>query len=312
MKRFFNFGRNKASKDHDLGFSKELSDFSERLINKDGSFNILKKGEIIDFYHKLISLSWFNFFAIIFISFSIINGVFATIYLAIGIENLTPLKHESLLIDWLNAFHFSVYTMTTVGYGHIHPNSLISNVIASLNAMTGLLSFALITGLFYGKFSFPRAFIKYSSKAILTNEVDKENIEIRVANQSNHDLLDARVRMIFAYNQKDDKHTERIFKELKLETSNIDFLILTWKIKHLIDKNSPLYEMTLDKMKALNVEILVLISAYDDTYSQNVYSKFSYTTEDIILNAKWGNTFFTNPSGKKVFDINRIGAYKNE
>lgn len=203
--------------------------------------------------------------------------------------------------------------MTTVGYGHIYPNNLFSNIVASLNAMTGLLTFALMTGLFYGKFSFPRAFIKYSSKAIFKHtDTKNENLEIRLAYQSNHDLLDAKARMILVYDINSKQGNERVFKELKIETSSIDFLILSWKIKHIIDENSPLFEMTYDKMKELNIEILVLISAYDDTYSQKVYSKFSYTIENIISNAQWGNTFYKNSNGKKVFDIDKIDTYKYE
>ena len=313
MKRFLNLGKKFNSKVNDLGFSKELSDFSERLIKKDGSFNILRKGEIIDFYHKLISLSWLKFFLIVFFTFSIINGIFATIYLILGVENLSPLVSQSFLEDWINSFHFSVYTMTTVGYGHIYPNSLASNIVASLNAMTGLLSFALMTGLFYGKFSFPRAFIKYSSKAILKTKEDENSLlEIRLANQSNHDLLDAKVRMILAYNIENKGHKERVFRELNIAFSNIDFFILSWKVKHEIDENSPLFKMDLEKMKAVNAEILTLVSAYDDTYSQTVYSKHSYIVDDIVLNATWGNTFHLNSKGEKVFDINKIDYYINE
>jgi len=46
-----------------------------------------------------------------------------------------------------------VQTFTTVGYGGMIPSGFPANFVASIEAMIGLLGFAIATGLLYGRFS---------------------------------------------------------------------------------------------------------------------------------------------------------------
>ncbi len=76
--------------------------------------------------------------------------------------------HEGDL--WQNlseAFFFSFQTFTTVDYGHIAPIGKITSFIAAIESATGLMVFAIITGLLYGRFSKPSMRLLFSDHAII-------------------------------------------------------------------------------------------------------------------------------------------------
>ena len=88
--------------------------------------------------------------------FILINLAFAAVYYLIGIENLGGVHAGSPFKNFTEAFFFSTQTFTTVGYGRIAPSGFMASSVASIEALVGLLSFAVVTGLFYGRFSRPR------------------------------------------------------------------------------------------------------------------------------------------------------------
>ena len=88
------------------------------------------------------------------------------LYVAIGIEQITKMK-GTFFEDFLNGFFVSAQTLTTVGYGGIVPKGISANFIAAFEAMLGLLCFSFITGMLYGRFSKPKAYIAFSKNYIL-------------------------------------------------------------------------------------------------------------------------------------------------
>lgn len=97
----------------DLGLgSKSASE--ARILNPDGSFNIRKKNvpwsDKINIYHELISMSWPRFFLVILFGFLIVNLLFASIYMMIGVENLTGIEPKSFGHDFMEEFFFSTQT----------------------------------------------------------------------------------------------------------------------------------------------------------------------------------------------------------
>lgn len=74
----------------------------------------------------------------------------------IGIEEITT-STGIVFQDFLNAFFFSSQTITTLGYGAMSPTGIASGIVSSIEALIGLLLFAFLTGLLYGRFSKPKA-----------------------------------------------------------------------------------------------------------------------------------------------------------
>lgn len=261
MRDFFKLNRSKKDlAADDLGLSSSVSELDERLLNKDGSFNMVRTGEVNHVYHTLITMSWPMFLLWVLLSFTIINGGFALIYVFLGLENIAGVETQGFLKDLVNMFHFSVQTMTTVGYGHMYPTSTSSSVVASIHALIGLLTFALATGLVYGRFSNPQADIKYSKNMLLVDHPTMgRTLQVRLANKLSHDLLQADARILFLHNKTKGNKLVKSYKELDLELSHIYFLPLNWTLVHKIDENSPLYNMTLQDMQEIGAEFLILV-----------------------------------------------------
>jgi len=67
-----------------------------------------------------------------------------------GIENIKGAEAGTPLEEFSAALYFSIQTFTTVGYGEMSPSGPFANLLASFIAFSGLLTFAIATGLFFG------------------------------------------------------------------------------------------------------------------------------------------------------------------
>jgi len=139
--------------DRELGFGRTATTES-RLMNPDGSFNVQRQRLNIwdNTHYHLITMSWWWFFWLIFGSFILMNCLFSLIYNIIGIQHLNGIVAGGFLHNFAQAYFFSSQTLTTVGYGHVSPNGLLANVIASCESFLGLLTFALISDCCTGVF----------------------------------------------------------------------------------------------------------------------------------------------------------------
>jgi inward rectifier potassium channel len=86
-------------------------------------------------------------------------------------------------------------------------------------------------------------------------------------------------------------------------------LALSWTIVHSITENSILFDFTPQDFTDKDVEIYVLISAYDDTFGQTVHSRSSYMGSEIVNNARFKRPFYTDDNGNTVLDVLSLGEY---
>ncbi|MCB0471886.1 MAG: K+ channel, inward rectifier [Flavobacteriaceae bacterium] len=292
---------------NDLGLGEKASAGAFRSINKDGSFNIKKKNvpffERINFFHDLVSMSWRRFFGIIFIIYLSINLLFASIYLWIGAEDLTGIQGSTALDVFIEAFFFSAQTITTLGYGRVAPVGLFDNIVAAIESLLGLLSFALATGLIYGRFSKPTAKIRYSNPAVIAPYQDINGLMFRVVNPHANQLMEVEVTV--AMSMQKENSDQRDFFNLDLERSKVAFMPSTWTIVHPISDTSPLYGLTEAEVLARDIEVIIMMKAFDESFSQTVYSRSSYKASEI----RWGHKFvylITRENESINVDVSRI------
>jgi inward rectifier potassium channel len=88
-----------------------------------------------------------------------------------------------------------VQTFTTVGYGHVSPRGFLTSFIAAVEALSGLFSFAIATGLFYGRFSQPKAHLLFSSNALIAPYKEGTALMLRFYPYKNVNLSDAEARV---------------------------------------------------------------------------------------------------------------------
>lgn len=304
--------KRKSQIDDDLGFGTQPVLGDQRMMNTDGSSNIRRIGlpfiRTSDTYNWLISMTWKKFLFILLIAYLLVNILFASLYVLIGIEHLkgaggiTPRDH------FFDAFFFSAQTISTVGYGHISPDGFLTSCLAAFESMLGLLAFALATGLLYGRFSRPTAKVVYSENMVIAPYKEIKGLMFRLANLRNNQLIEIEVQVVLSYNEQVGDQKKRRFYPLELERAKIGLLTMSWTVVHPIDENSPLYNKTAEELAEAEVEILVLLKAFDDTFSQTVHTRTSYKDENIIHNARFVTIFSRDSHGQLMLDLSKIGS----
>jgi inward rectifier potassium channel len=146
------------------GFGVSSENSSGRFYDRNsGGANVIKSGVGVlnkySWYHTMLAMPRAKFLLFLLLAYIIVNFLFAGIYYMIGIDHLAGVKQGSDIKNFSEVFFFSAQTFTTVGYGRISPVGFAASAVSTFEAFLGLLSFAIATGLFYGRFSRPRAFL---------------------------------------------------------------------------------------------------------------------------------------------------------
>lgn len=299
----------------DPGFGRSYDPHLKRLINKDGSYNVIKTGNVEgfkDIYNHLLHLGWGRFFGLVLSYFIVVNLVFAALYYIIGIDALSIKASNSFFHDFIQCFYFSSQTFTTVGYGLISPIGVYSSLLASFEALFGLLSFSLATGLMYGRFSKPDSKIIYSSHALISPyQMDKKGLMFRLVNQRKSNLSNVEATVLLSLFEKNNltEGPKRKFYRLDLEYNKIRFFPSAWTVVHPIEKDSPLTNLSAEDIKNSKVEISIFIEAFDENLSQIVHSRHSYISDEIILEAKFRASYTIDEDGYTHVDINKFGDF---
>ena len=261
-----------------------------RLINKDGTFNVARRGQsILAPYKNLVEMSWWRFLGITMAGYLVSNLLFATAFYLLGPENLTGLpRDQGAAGQFLHCFYLSVQTFTTVGYGTIAPNSMATNAVASLLALYGWIALALVTGLFFARFSRPTRLVIFSEKALLTPFRDVSSLQFRIANKRDTSLINVRARVVLTWLEKEGpQELNRRFEPLDLERDFVPLFPLNWTIVHPIATDSPVYGWTEADFCRRYAEILIMVEGYDQTFAQQIHANNSYVFEEIVYNRRF-------------------------
>ena len=166
--------------------------------------------------------------------------------------------------------------------------------------------FAVMTGLLYGRFSRPSARILYSDHALIAPYQDGTSLQFRISNARSNTLMNLEARVLLMTVTNDDGELKRNFIDLELERRKVYFLPLTWTIVHPIDSASPFSGKTAEDLAKLSAEILILIQAFDDSFSQTVHSIYSYRASELVWGAKFVPAFSVDPEGDLVLELDRV------
>jgi inward rectifier potassium channel len=284
----------------DPGLTQKYTGTLRRAIKKDGSFNVHRKGFRIQdhsIYQVLITIPWIQFHLVVLLTYIVLNSLFAALYLFAGIEHLQGADASTPVDAFLSAFFFSIHTFTTVGYGTIAPKGIGVNIIAAVEAITGLMSLALATGLLFGRFSKPSAKIGFSSNALIAPYQDKTSLQFRIVNRRKNNLLEMEANVLLMVVDKSKPTPIRKYVQLALERHSVYFFPLPWTIVHPIDKASPFYGKTPEDLANVHAEILILIKGFDETFGQAVHARYSYRFDEILWGFKFIPAFSIDANG---------------
>jgi inward rectifier potassium channel len=165
--------------------------------------------------------------------------------------------------------------------------------------MMGFLSFAIATGLLYGRFSKPKAFLLFSKEALVSPYRGEQALMFRFASyKDSHTMSNVEIKVNAA--MLVDDHGKSVFKffELALERTHVETLPMNWTVVHPLTPDSPIYSYSAEDMKKADLEIYVSVRGFDDTYSNIVQQRTSYTYDEIVFERKFVQMYRESKDGK--------------
>lgn len=262
-----------------------------RLLTREGELNVHKdrfKSQVI--YNHIIMASWQRLLLYALMAYIVINFLYSLLfYFSGGIKCLKNIKdYPGMLSEFLEIFFFSTQTFTTVGYGHVYPDCLTTNIVASLESFSGLIFFAVVTGLFYTKFTQPRVKIKLSPVAVFDKFKEGYALKFMLANEYENKIVDVEVTLDLIKLQFTDGRYKKSFYQLFLFRKRIPFLAVPWTVVHEINEDSPLHGLTKEEFENSPIEFFVQIKFFDENHHKLVFKEFSYFGNEEVL---WGHKF---------------------
>jgi inward rectifier potassium channel len=271
-----------------------------RIVSRDGRDTFwrsnLPSDPLHDLYHLLLSATWPQLLGLYALGFLTINGAFALLYWA-GNDTV---EHATTLAD---EFFFSVQTMCTIGYGVMAPHGLYANLLATLEAFSGVVMFSIATGIAFTKFSRPTARVLFSRVAVVRPwEGGVPALQFRMGNLRGNRIIEARISLTLVRTECHGDEVLRRFYDVPLTRPTATFFALSWTATHRIDAASPLHGRTPDDLRRDESELIVSLLGIDENFAQTVHARYSYVADEIVWNARFVDVLRTDDSGHRGVD----------
>jgi inward rectifier potassium channel len=279
---------------------------SKARVVRFGNREIITEGLHLSFWadisHRCMTASWPAFIggaALVFVAF---NAVFAFFYW-IGNHPISNVPGGAY-IDYL---YFSIETLSTAGYGDMHPDTHYGHFIATIELFTGIFSMSLMTGLIFARFSRPNARLLFADSPVIFNHDGKPTLMLRLANER-HNIISNATAKLWLFRTIVSKEGERLrrFHELSLTQNQNPGLALSWTLYHVLDEKSPLYGLNSDDLAALKTSLAVVVSGYDVVAAQTVHAQKIYEHSDIRFGHRYVDILSTSDDGRLRVDYGRF------
>lgn len=300
--------------ERDLGFGSIVSGQSrQRLLNPDGSFNVRRSGlpflSSLNLFHFFLEMKWRTFLSLLLAIYFVSNVVFGLAYAAFGETALVDTSADPTQSLFVRGFFFSVQTFATIGYGTIHPVGIVPNLLVTVESYYSLLVNALITGLVFARFARPTARLIYSDIAVVAPYRDITGLMFRLVNGRHNQLIEVTAQVMFSRLVVENGRPVRRFDLLELERRKVSFFPLAWTVVHPITPDSPLAGLTHEDLVQADAEILILMSAIDETFAQVVHTRTSYKPSQIRFGHKFASIYREVPEGEPIsIDVRRLSS----
>src|SRR5439155_17305589 len=94
--------------------------------------------------------------------------------------------------------------------------------------------------------------------------------------------------------------------DLKLARGRTAVFTLSWTAYHPITPESPLYGATPESLKATETAIVASFIGIDDTFSQTVHARHTYTYDEIRWGGKFTDIMKRTDSGERIIDYSKF------
>lgn len=283
-------------------FKNQSEQPSKTRIVRLGGREIITEGLHLSFWadisHRCMTASWPAFIGGAALVFIVFNAVFAVFYW-IGDQPVANVAGGAY-VDYL---YFSIETLSTAGYGDMHPQTHYGHFIAAVELFTGIFSMSLMTGLIFARFSRPNARLLFADNPVISDHDGKRTLMIRLANERHNIISNANAR-VWAFKNivSLEGQAFRRFYELPLMRSDSPALALSWTLFHVLDEQSPLHGLDANGLETFNVSLVVVVSGYDVVAAQTVHARKSYDHPDIRFGHRYAEILGTTEDGRLKID----------
>ena len=279
---------------------------SKARVIRFGEREIITEGLHLSFWadisHRCMTASWPAFIGGAVLVFIAFNAIFAFFYW-IGNQPISNVPGGAY-IDYI---YFSIETLSTAGYGDMHPQTHYGHFVAAVELFTGIFSMSLMTGLIFARFSRPNARLLFADRPVITNHDGKPTLMLRLANERHNIISNATAKLwLFKNIVSMEGETLRRFYELPLTQSQNPGLALSWTLYHVLDENSPLYQTNAADLEVSKASLAVVVSGYDVVAAQTVHARKSYEHRDIRFGHRYADILDNSDDGRLRIDYGRF------
>jgi inward rectifier potassium channel len=277
-----------------------------KLEQRDGTLQAVDTNNwysyVRDPYHLLLTIPWTGFMVIVVLIDIVLNALFAVLYLLdpnaiAGVEK----------VGFQEAFFFSVQTLASIGYGVMNPQTLYANLIVTLESISSLMLFAVITGIAFTRFAKSSTRVMFSRVATINNYNGVPTLTFRTANERRNNILEAKLRTYLMIDEiTEEGQVMRRLHELKLVRDHSPVFLLSWTVMHTIDETSPLYGITLETMQRLKAQILVSMTGVDETIEGTIHARHMYTSRSIMFDHRFLDVIHMGDDGYRYIDYSNF------
>jgi len=297
--------------DSDLGFGRVVAQQTRgRFLSKDGRATARKYGlggqRTEHLYLHALNVSWSTFLLWTVGLVLLMNGVFALAYDSLGSEAIAGAGTLGLEDPFMRAFVYSVGAFTTTGTDGLHAMGSGAHLLTITQSLLGPLTGMIIAGLVIARLTRPRARLRFSESAVVAPYEGGRGLMFRFVNELPSELTDVTVAVSLFWYEDIDGKRERNFHVLTLERDQVAFFPLHWTVVHPITANSPMRGVTPDLLCQSEAEILILISAHEETFSTRVSARASYRWDEVSWDARFASIFTTAGGDVLAIDVDRL------
>jgi inward rectifier potassium channel len=291
-------------------FFKMLNSQNERTarpqVVRFGGREVIAEGLRLNFWadisHRCMTASWPAFIGGAVLVFIAFNAVFAVFYW-IGNQPISNVPGAAY-IDYL---YFSIETLSTAGYGDMHPQTHYGHFVAAVELFTGIFSMSLMTGLIFARFSRPNPRVLFVDNPVISTHEGEPTLMIRFVNERHNIIGNATAKLWMLRNEVSlEGGSFRRFYELPLSRNEHPALALSWTLYHVLDEQSPLYGLTADDFAASDVALVVVVSGYDVVAAQTIHARKSYDYSDILFGQRYADIIGTSEDGRIRIDYGKF------
>ena len=199
-------------------------------------------------------------------------------------------------------------TLSTVGFGHLYPETLDGDIVTTIEIVVGMFWVAVITGLIFVRFPRPTARVLFSETMVITSFYHQPALMLRVANLRHRAMVEAEFRVMLIRNESipEEEDSVRRFYSLKLDFDRLIMFPAALTIRHLMDEQSPLHGVTPEELERCDARFMVSVVCVDTVIPAPVQSQWDYSWREVKFGHRFVEIYTESAEGKLTVDYGRL------